>query len=107
MAAPPIRRPEGDGTFPQVALATTGPAEYVLPATGRGVGAQVSAMLGLLAGVWVAMSPWFITLQYHGSNATAVDLVTGLAVAAVGAFALASLRGFPACSSATCCWAPG
>ena len=44
--------------------------------------------------VWVALSPWFITLQYGGSNATAVDLISGLAVAAVGAFALASPRGF-------------
>src|SRR5258707_4754494 len=48
----------------------------------------------LLTGVWVALSPWFITLQYQGSNATAVDLISRLAVAAVGAFALASLRGF-------------
>ena len=95
MAAPLTRRLEGDDTSPQVILAATGPAEYVLPATGRGVSAQVSAVLGLLAGVWVAVSPWFITLQYHGSNAPAVDLITGLVVAAVGAFALASPRGFP------------
>jgi SPW repeat len=94
MAAPLTRRLEGDDTSPQVILAATGPAEYVLPTTGRGVSAQVSAVLGLLAGVWVAVSPWFITLQYHGSNAPAVDLITGL-VAAVGAFALASPRGFP------------
>ena len=51
-------------------------------------------MLGLLTGVWVALSPWFITLQDGGSNATAVDLISGLAAAAVGAFALASPRGF-------------
>jgi SPW repeat len=95
MAAPLTRRLEGDDTSPQVVLAVTGPAEYVLPATGRGISAQVSAVLGLLAGVWVAVSPWFITLQYHGSNAPAVDLITGLVVAAVGAFALASPRGFP------------
>ena len=52
-------------------------------------------MLGLLTGVWVALSPWFLTLQYTGSNATTVNLVSGLAVAGVGAFALASPRGFP------------
>ena len=51
-------------------------------------------MLGLLTGVWVALSPWFITLQYQGGNATAVDLICGLAAAAAGAFALASPRGF-------------
>jgi SPW repeat len=48
----------------------------------------------LLTGLWVALSPWFITLQYGDSNATTVDLISGLAVAAVGAFALASPRGF-------------
>ena len=48
----------------------------------------------MLTGLWVAISPWFITLQYTGSNATTVNLISGLAVAAVGAFALASPRGF-------------
>ena len=33
---------------------------------------------------------WFITLQYGGSIATSVDLISGLAVAAVGAVTLAS-----------------
>ena len=33
---------------------------------------------------------WFTTLQYGGSNATSVDLISRLAVAAVGAVALAS-----------------
>jgi hypothetical protein len=47
-----------------------------------------------LAGLWVAISPWFITLQTTGNNATTVNLISGLAVAAVGAFALASPRGF-------------
>ena len=51
-------------------------------------------MLGLLTGVWVALSPWFITLQNTGSNATTVNLISGLAVAGVGVFALASPRGF-------------
>src|SRR5262249_49769067 len=45
-------------------------------------------------GLWVAISPWFITLQHAGGNATAVNLISGLAVAAVGAFALAGPRGF-------------
>ena len=48
----------------------------------------------MLTGLWVAISPWFITLQYAGGNATAVNLISGLAVAAVGAFALAGPRGF-------------
>jgi SPW repeat len=95
LATPLIRRPEGDGTSPQIVLAATGPAEYVMPATWRGIGAQAAAVLGLLTGVWVALSPWFITLQNQGGNAAVVNLISGLAVAAVGAFALASPRGFP------------
>ena len=51
-------------------------------------------MLGLLTGVWVALSPWFLTLQHGGTNATVVNLISGLAVAGAGAFALASPRGF-------------
>jgi len=94
MAAPLIRRPEGNGASPQIVLSEPGPAEYYLPSQ-RGIAAQASAVLGLLTGVWVALSPWFITLQYTGSNATATNLISGLAVAAVGAFALASPRGLP------------
>jgi hypothetical protein len=48
----------------------------------------------MLTGLWVAISPWFITLQYTGGNAAAVNLISGLAVAAAGAFALAGPRGF-------------
>jgi hypothetical protein len=95
MATPLTRRPEGDGASPQAIPAASGPAQYVLPATLRDIGAQVSGSLGLLTGVWVALSPWFITLQYQGGNAAAVELISGLAVAAIGAFALASPRGFP------------
>jgi hypothetical protein len=54
----------------------------------------VFAVLGLLTGVWVALSPWLITLQNVGNNATIVNLVSGLAVTGLGAFALVSGRGF-------------
>ena len=94
MATPLARRPAADGASPQVVPAGSGTADYAVPASLRGIGAQAAGVLGLLTGVWVALSPWFITLQYGGSNATAVDLISGLAVAAVGAFALASPRGF-------------
>jgi hypothetical protein len=43
----------------------------------------------------VAISPWFIVLQYRGANATVTDVIAGLAAAAVGAPALASPRGYP------------
>jgi hypothetical protein len=48
----------------------------------------------MLTGLWAAISPWSITLQDAGGNAAAVNLISGLAVAAVGAFALAGPRGF-------------
>ena len=64
--------------------------EYVAP-TGRSGMAQVTAVLGVLAGLWVAISPWFLTL---GNRGTANDLIVGLAVAALGAFAAAGARGF-------------
>ena len=95
MSTPLIRRPESDGASLQVAPAmAVGPAEYGLPATTRDLVAQVLAVLGLLTGVWVALSPWLITLQYTGNNATIVNLISGLAVAGVGALILASPRGF-------------
>jgi hypothetical protein len=40
--------------------------------------------LGALTGLWIALSPSFITLQ-HGGNAAVAGLIAGLAVAAVGA----------------------
>jgi hypothetical protein len=53
--------------------------------------AQVAAALAVLAGVWVAISPWFLTL---GRRETANDLIVGLVVAALGAFSIAGRRGF-------------
>jgi len=73
---------------------SSGPAEYALPTTVRAMGAQAAVVLGLLTGLWVALSPLFLTLQYTGTNATTVDLISGLAVAGVAAFALVSPRGF-------------
>ena len=86
MSTPLIRRPAADGASAQ--------AEYALSATGSVLGAQMSAVLAVLTGVWVALSPWFLTLQQGGTNANVVNLISGLAVAAVGAFALANPRAF-------------
>jgi hypothetical protein len=79
--------------------AATAPAafstEYVTPPTGRSIYAQVTAVLAMLAGLWVAISPWFVMLQAGGGrNATASDLIVGLAVAALGLFAISGVRGF-------------
>ena len=92
MATPLSRRPEPGGASPQAFPAGPGAAGYAVPASLRGIGAQAAGVLGLLTGLWVALSPWYITLQDGGSNATAVDLISGLAAAAMGA--LASPRGF-------------
>jgi len=74
MSTPLIRRPESNGAstqaIPEMNRATApGLAEYALPATSRDLGAQAAAVLGLLTGVWVALSPWFLTLQNTGTNA--------------------------------------
>jgi hypothetical protein len=75
--------------------ASSAAAEYLLPATWRGIAAQAAAGLGILAGLWVAISPLFITLQHGGTNAATANLIAGVTVAGIGAFALASPRGFP------------
>jgi hypothetical protein len=97
MATPLNRRPEPAGESPQAV--TAGPVAavevYVLPGTARGVAAQAAAALGLLTGLWVALSPLFLTLQHVGTNANAADVVAGLVIAGAAAFALASPRGFP------------
>jgi len=95
MSTPLIRRPESvTASVQSVPDMASGPVDYALPATARGAAAQASAVLVLLTGIWVALSPWFLTLQHGGTNATVVNLISGLAVAGAGAFALASPRGF-------------
>jgi hypothetical protein len=94
MATPLARRPEPGDDFPQTAVTVSAVTDYLLPATMRGIAAEMFAALGVLTGLWVALSPAFITLQHGGGNAAVVDLITGLAAAAVGAAALAGLRGF-------------
>lgn len=73
-----------------VALVT----EYLAPVTGRSVAAQVGTALAVVTGLWVAISPWFLTLQAGGHNATANNLIVGLAVAALGVFGVSGIRGF-------------
>lgn len=80
----------GQGTATRV-VSDTYQREYTAPPSGRSGMAQIAAVLSVLAGVWVAISPWFLTLARRG---TANDLIVGLAVAALGAFAIAGARGF-------------
>jgi hypothetical protein len=96
------RRPEFGGESPQspqspqVILARPDEGEYLLPATRRGMAAQAAAALGLLTGLWVAISPLFLTLQHGGGiNVGAADVIAGLVVVGIGTFALVSRRGLP------------
>jgi hypothetical protein len=94
MATPLARRPEpGDGSA-QAAVTISAVTEYLLPTTMRGIATQAVAALGVLTGLWIALSPSFITLQHGGGNATVANLIAGLAVAAVGAASLAGPRGY-------------
>lgn len=71
-------------------LAPRRPAAEML----RGAYAQLAVAGIALTGLWVAISPWFLTLQAPLSgNARANDLIIGLAVTAVGVLAIAALRG--------------
>jgi hypothetical protein len=96
MATPFSRRPQpADEPSRTVAIAPD-EGEYQLPASRRGMAAQAAAALGILAGLWVALSPLFIVLQHGGGlNAAAADVIAGLVAAGFGVFALASRRGFP------------
>jgi len=51
-------------------------------------------MAGMLVGLWVGISPWFLSLQAYGGNATASDLIAGLAVLALAVSAVTG-RGPP------------
>ncbi len=68
--------------------------EYATP-TVRGVTAKAAAILSVLAGLWVAISPWFLVFQQPAArNSTVNDLIIGLAVAALALFASSGPRWF-------------
>ena len=94
MATSLPRQPDYSDGSPQAAVTISAVTDYLLPATRRGLAAQAMAALGLLTGLWVALSPSFLTLQHGGGNAAVADLITGFAVAAVGAAALVGPLGF-------------
>ncbi|HEX4657861.1 MAG TPA: SPW repeat protein [Streptosporangiaceae bacterium] len=68
--------------------------DYLAPASSHSMVAQTTVILGSLTGLWVAISPWFLVLQHGGNNATVANLIVGLAVLALGLFALSGSRGF-------------
>ena len=94
MATPLSRRPEsGDGS-PPAAMTLSAVTGYLVPATRRGLATQAMGALGVLTGLWIALSPSFLTLQHGGGNAAIADLIAGLAAAAVAAASLAGPRGY-------------
>src|SRR5579864_9692801 len=68
--------------------------DYLAPTSSHSVLAQATATLGMATGLWVAISPWFLVLQHGGNNAEVTNLIVGLAVVALGLFALSGSRGF-------------
>lgn len=68
----------------------------------RGAIAQFAAVMVMAAGLWVAISSWFLILQTPLSrNATANDLIIGLAAAAAGILTIGYFRGREGLSAAT------
>jgi hypothetical protein len=99
MSAHPLHQPTSS---PQVAPANRPGAEPATsnPAAERmalrnvlSMSAQPAAMAGMLTGLWVAISPWFLALQVpRGGNATVNDLIIGLAITALGLLTITSAR---------------
>jgi len=95
--SPGTQAAPGNGTVSQ-AVPGFGPARADVAAPG--MADQLCAMAGMLAGLWVAISPWFLSLQAYGGNAVANDLIAGLAVAALAVFAVSG-RGLPSLQAAS------
>jgi len=98
MGIPSGLRHEAGGQY--LETVPTNPASQVTsadaaPITTRGMAGQAAAALGILTGLWVALSPLFLVLQHGGTNASIANVIAGLVVAAFGTFALVSRRGFP------------
>jgi hypothetical protein len=60
----------GNGAASQ-AMPVPGPARAGSAAPG--MAAQLCVIAGMLAGLWVTISPWFLSLQAYGGNATACN----------------------------------
>ena len=60
----------------------------------HGISARATAALVLVTGLWLAVSPRFLTLQQGGTN-VAAEVIIGLVIAGIGTLALVSRRGLP------------
>lgn len=104
MAAHPLHQPAGNA---QAAPASGTAAEPVrtLSVPGRAAvptAAQLVAIAGMLTGLWVAISPWFLTLQASpGRNAAINNLIIGLAVAGLCLLTITGTRSLGGLMTAT------
>lgn len=74
--------------------ARTHPAEQPAASALWGAVTQLTGVLVTMTGLWVALSPWFLTLQTPlGGNATANNLIIGLVIAAAGIRATGRFQG--------------
>jgi hypothetical protein len=80
-----------NGAFTRHVTAVT-PAGHRASESSDSVAAQAGATLGLVTGLWVAISPWFLVLQHGGNNAAVNNLIVGLAIAALGLYGLSGGR---------------
>lgn len=99
MQAHPLHR---NGGSPQAVPASRASAES--PTSGSaaerttirglaGTPTQLAAMVGMLTGLWVAISPWFLALQAPpAGNSTASNLIIGLAIAGLGLLTITGAR---------------
>jgi hypothetical protein len=83
---PGVQTAPGNGAASQ-AVPVPGSRRVGLAAPGTA--AQLCLTAGMLAGLWAAISPWFLTLQQAGGNATASNLIVGLVVVALAVSAAA------------------
>jgi len=104
MQAHPLRQPAGNaqavptsGTAAEPVTTVSVPGRAAVP-----MAAQLVAMAGMLTGVWVAISPWFLTLQTsRGGNAAVNNLIIGLAVAGLCLLTITGTRSRGSLETAT------
>lgn len=95
MQAHPLRKPAGHAQAVPAGGTAAEPVTTVsVPERAAALtAAQLVAMTGMLTGLWVAISPWFLTLQTSpGGNAAVSNLIIGLAVAGLCLLAITGTR---------------
>ena len=100
----PLRQPAGSvqavpasGTAAEPVTTLSVPGRAAVP-----TGPQRAAMTAMLTGLWVAISPWFLTLQTSpGGNAAVNNLIIGLAITGLCLLMLTGTRSLGSLVTAT------